>query len=213
MKNTLDVGFPKFKQKDCKNGNREQKKSRPKIENGDILFCNQTEGVLSEAINKVTQTARTTQYTHMGIAEITDKQVFVLHASPQKGVCKEHLSNFLQNGNQSSNASVYRLKPGYQATVPNALKRANVLLGQPYDDTFILENDGFYCSNYIQQVFDMPSIFKLEPMTFKDPHTGEYLEQWEKHYNKLGIEIPEGKLGCNPNGMATSEAIIYIGKL
>jgi hypothetical protein len=33
------------------------------------------------------------------------------------------------------------------------------------------------------------------------------------HYQKLGIHIPEGELGCNPNGLASSEKLERMGVL
>ncbi len=51
----------------------------------------------------------------------------------------------------------------------------------------------------------------LNPMTFKDPETGEFLPTWIEYYEKLGVEIPEGQPGCNPNGLASSDKLIRLG--
>jgi hypothetical protein len=50
-------------------------------------------------------------------------------------------------------------------------------------------------------------------MTFKDPETGKFLPGWIKHYQKLGIPVPEGEPGCNPNGLASSDKLKPIGVL
>jgi len=50
-------------------------------------------------------------------------------------------------------------------------------------------------------------------MTFKDIETNDFHPGWIEHYDKLGIEIPEGLPGCNPNGMAASENLILLGEI
>ena len=50
-------------------------------------------------------------------------------------------------------------------------------------------------------------------MTFKNPQTGEFLAGWVDHYKKLGIPVPEGEPGCNPNGMAASDKIEMTGEV
>jgi hypothetical protein len=48
-------------------------------------------------------------------------------------------------------------------------------------------------------------------MTFKDPATGGYYPGWVDYYAKLGVAIPEGEPGCNPNGMAASAKLECLG--
>ena len=76
-----------------------------------------------------------------------------------------------------------------------------------------MSDPGFYCSEYIYLIFSGDSIFKLNPMTFKDPQSGQLLPGWKEHYNKLGIPVPEGEPGCNPNGLAASEKLENLGML
>ena len=57
------------------------------------------------------------------------------------------------------------------------------------------------------------SVFTLEPMSFKNSETNTFHKGWITHYKNLGIAIPEGKLGCNPNGMANSNALKFIKKI
>lgn len=195
-------------------GNMACNTTESKLQNGDLLFRARTVSALSGAIDKVTQTNKATHYSHIGVVEIVNSQVFVLHAAPEKGVCKETLAKFMaSNSNENIQTDVYRLKPGFQETIPKAIRSANALLGQPYDYTYILESKGFYCSEFVQQIFVSDSVFALEPMTFKDPETKKFFPTWVEHYAKLGVEIPEGKLGCNPNGMATNSAIVFITSL
>jgi len=87
------------------------------------------------------------------------------------------------------------------------------MLGKPYNFSYIMSDSAHYCSEFIFLAFVSDSIFKLEPMTFKDPKTGTFPTAWVEYYQKMGIEIPEGKPGCNPNGLAASEKREQLGKI
>ena len=40
--------------------------------------------------------------------------------------------------------------------------------------------------------------------------TDLFYEGWIIHYNQLGIDIPEGLPGCNPNGMSASDNLVFV---
>lgn len=183
------------------------------LQSGDLLFCSSTSGALSKAIDEVTQTEKETHFSHIGIIELKNDTVWVLHAAPKKGVCRETIGKFLTPDQEEITATVYRLKPNQLETIPAALQKAQTFLGQEYNFSYILEDKGVYCSEYIYEIFAADSVFTLNSMTFKNPQTGEFIAGWIDHYQKLGIPIPEGKPGCNPNGMAASEKIELIGEL
>jgi hypothetical protein len=50
-------------------------------------------------------------------------------------------------------------------------------------------------------------------MTFKKPNSNDFFPAWVEYYKNIGIQIPEGKPGCNPGGISTSDKIKIIGKL
>jgi hypothetical protein len=50
-------------------------------------------------------------------------------------------------------------------------------------------------------------------MTFINPKTGKTDDFWINFYQQKNMEVPEGKLGCNPNGLAGSDKLIKIKKL
>ena len=181
---------------------------------GDLLFAgvrfdNQED--LSSAINEVTQTNKQTNYFHVGITEVHDDTVWVIHAAPGKGVCREQLGKFTDN---SDVVDVYRLKDSYRSFISDALERSRALIGQPYDSVYIMgSGHGYYCSGLIFTLFEGYGVFSLEPMTFKDPQTGEFHPEWVEYYEKMGRAIPEGLPGCNPNGMAASPSLFFAGRL
>ncbi len=187
--------------------------SRTELRSGDILFRGKMNGSLSKAIDEVTQTGQEHHYTHMGIVELTNDTVWVLHAAPEKGVYCELLSDFCLQGEDSVIIGHYRIKNITEVTIKDALTKAHTHLGEAYNYSYIMEDNGYYCSEFVYEIFASDSVFELNPMTFINPATGDFHTGWVEHYQKIGIEIPEGKPGCNPNGMAASERLLFLGEI
>ncbi|WP_430811013.1 MULTISPECIES: YiiX/YebB-like N1pC/P60 family cysteine hydrolase [unclassified Carboxylicivirga] len=180
------------------------------FKDGDILFRGQLDGSLSQAIDAVTQTDSSHHYTHVGVVEVEQDTVWVLHAAPGKGVCKELLADFCRFGQDAVVVGHYRIRGIDSKAVDRALGLANSLLGQPYNYSYLMEDEGYYCSEFVYEVFSGDSIFQLAPMTFIDPSSDSFHDGWVQHYADLGIPVPEGKPGCNPNGMAANESLVFL---
>jgi len=182
------------------------------LQSGDLLFQGKTSSSLSEAIDKVTQTGAETHYSHVGMVEVADNgAVFVLHASPDGGVCRVGLNEFLKPEGDSIQTVLYRLKAPWRPAIGSALVKAHQMLGLPYNFSYVLSDSSHYCSEFVYKAFGNDCIFQLNPMTFKDPQSGEFFPTWVDYYSKLGIAIPEGEPGCNPNGMAASDKLACLG--
>lgn len=179
---------------------------------GDLLFTSSEitadSSRLSDAINEVTQTVLETNYTHMGLVVVENGVVEVIHAAPKKGVCREPLEKFFT---KTASADLFRLKADYQPLISKAVERSAALLGLPYDSLYIMTGEGYYCSSLVYALFEEDEVFKLEPMSFKDPSTGDFHPSWKVHYERLNVDIPEGLPGCNPNGMANSGVLELVG--
>jgi uncharacterized protein YycO len=178
------------------------------LKNGDLLFVTAKQTGLSGAINNVTQKQKNASFDHIGILEKDENQLFVLHAAPKGGSQKQSLKDFLKDqANDGQTVVVYRLKSQYQSTIPAAIGKGNSMLGKPYNFNYILNENSYYCSDFIERAFRKDHIFKLEPMTFIDPKTGKTNEFWMEFYQKKNLKVPEGELGCNPNGLAASDKL------
>lgn len=183
------------------------------LKSGDLLFvaADVTEaGNLDGAIDAVTRTHKQTNFSHVGIVEKRADSLFVVHATAVLGVVRQPLVQFVA---EQSEITVYRLADSLQSLIPNALLRVDSFLGAPYDHAYIMGKGSFYCSGLIYELFKSDSLFQLQPMTFKNPETGEFHSTWIQHYERLGVEIPEGLPGCNPNGMAAAECLHFMGVL
>lgn len=185
--------------------------TKPAIRTGDLLFVDDTSSELTKAINDVTQT-HAANYTHVGICEVIDNEVFVYHASSEKGVLKEPLAEFCAN-RKNSKLDVYRIKDISKDQLEMALQNANNMLGRPYDFAYLYGDEKMYCSELIYEIFEQDSIFKLNPMSFKNAETGEFHETWVRHYEKMDMPVPEGELGCNPNDMSQNKRLEFVKTL
>ncbi len=188
-----------------------QQSTNDQYQSGDILFRGHISSSLSQAIDAVTQTGKEHHYTHMGLVEVTNDTIWVLHAAPEKGVCRELLDTFCLAGEDSIVVGHYRVKNLDEKQVVGALNFANSQLGQAYNYSYIMEDEGYYCSESVYEAFVTDSVFALNLMTFVDPESGAFHPGWIKHYEELGIDIPEGQPGCNPNGMAANERLEFLG--
>ncbi|MNK87152.1 hypothetical protein D3C87_1070820 [compost metagenome] len=184
------------------------------LENGDLLFVPAVETGLSGAINNVTQTEKKTSYDHIGIVKKESDLLYVLHAAPKGGSQKQKLNHFLKEQTKlGQKIDVYRLKEEYQFIIPNSISKAEKLIGKPYNFNYILDENSYYCSDFVERAFRENQIFSLEPMTFIDPKTQKTNAFWTKFYQDKNLQVPEGEPGCNPNGLASSEKLKKVGEI
>ena len=176
------------------------------IENGDFIFVEAENKNLSGAISRVTENNQNISFDHIAIVEKDKNKFYILETSVKNGSHKMKLKKFLTN-NKQSKLVLYRLKTEYKSSMPDAIVTANSLLGKAYNSTYILNENSYYCSDFIERSFRKAHIFELNPMTFINPETGKTDDFWKSFYEKLNVEIPEGKLGCNPNGLSKSPKI------
>ncbi len=208
MMNVLSVIFMVSFMLSCKNAEFSG------LNNGDLLFVTAKETGLSGAINNVTQKQEHASFDHIGIVEKNRDGVFVLHAAPKGGSQKQKVKEFIKDqADEGQKVIVYRLKSPYQNTIPDAIQKAESMLGKPYNFNYILDESAYYCSDFIERAFRKNQIFRLEPMTFVDPKTGTTNAFWQEFYQKKNLKVPEGEPGCNPNGMAASGKLERIKEL
>ena len=133
------------------------------IKTGDVIFREPiTTSQLSEAINEVTQTQKVTNYTHMGICFIENDSVKVIHSDADLGVVIQSLQVFLQPEDSTTYfADVYRINQLESAQASKAISNAKALVGQPYNTTYVFEDEGYYCSELVYEAFKDHQVFQL----------------------------------------------------
>lgn len=191
-----------------------------KLKNGDLIFQEACPSDSDNPIKAVTNSIGDYQFTHVGIVYIDDEdQIFVLEATTPE-VSLTSLSEYLYPEEEKEcypKSVVGRLKPEYQSLIPKALEIGFTLIGKAYDYGYMLNNDQYYCSELIYEIFRQANegkdIFPLNVMTFKSKDTEDTAKGWIEHFNKHNLPIPEGELGINPGAMSRSEVVDLIFEL
>jgi len=171
------------------------------MQTGDLLFLNENKSDMEKAI-----TASTGAYTHVALVECDSADdVWIIEALPEKGVRRisyeqfkrEHLLWF-----SSGICDFYRLTAPFDTAA--VIARAKSFVGKPYDNAFLPDNDAYYCSELIEVVFG--GLFPSKPMNWRDAD-GNLPEYWKKHFEELGVPVPEGVPGTNPTDLSRSRIL------
>jgi hypothetical protein len=186
-------------------------KNDTSVRHGDLLFVGSSGSELGNAITDVTKNDKAKDYSHIAMAFEKGDSIFVIDATTKYGVSVRPIEQFIKEEATSENTiDVFRSQLS-KGQIDAAVQKISPYLGRPYNHAYLLSDTAFYCSQLIHDAFAAYSVFEMEPMTFKSE--GETLEFWKEYYEELGVAIPEGVQGCNPNGMAADEDIIFIGNI
>ena len=183
------------------------------IQEGDLLFQDLDSSPLCDGIEQVTQGYQNMDFSHIGIVIKRNGENYVLEAF--NGVDTITLEKFLfRNVNQKNQPKVVvgRLQNKYQKLIPKAIQHGMTLIGKDYDEEFKINNNKFYCSELIYEMFFVSNknkdFFQLKPMTYKVD--GVTLPIWENYFKTINIPIPENKPGINPGGISISKKLNII---
>ena len=166
------------------------------IKSGDLLFYEDTSG-MGTAVQKSTG-----HYTHVALAERSNDTLWVIDATPRHGVSRHPF--FKNPSDTTSFPAIYRLTVPFDTA--SVIIRAKSLIGKPYDNFFLPDNEAYYCSELIYEIFLDGSgnhLFEAKPMNWRDKE-GKLPEYWQKHFEKLNIPVPEGVPGTNPTDLSKS---------
>lgn len=154
------------------------------LETGDLIFVSENTE-MGQAIQ-----ASTGNYSHVAI--FLDGSIY--HATVEGDVLSQSPKDFFEAG------KVYDLYRYVAIDCPEVKKRAESLLGAPYNASFYPDGDGYYCSQFIAELLP---IFETIPMKFGDEEE-EISPFWEDYYRGLGLAVPLDQPGTNPSQLAQS---------
>ena len=179
---------------------------------GDLVFVTADSSSFDDAIASVTSNEKQCDFSHVGLVHVTDSGIFVIEAIPE-GVAYTPIKSFVEK-NVSTKIRFARLKDEFLQYIPHAIYTAYSHIGEKYDFSFNLTNDTYYCSELVYLAFVAASgdslFFDTPPMTFKTADSKEFYPYWVSYFQDLGIDIPEGQPGLNPNGMSLSEKLYWV---
>ncbi len=186
---------------------------KSRLKTGDLIFQKMNCGELCEAIHAVTEGYKGNDFSHLGLVITENDSVYIIEAAGN-AVRKVTLEQFSKN--TQTTMYIGRVKPKYKNLIPQVIAFSKQQIGVPYDDDYLYDNGKYYCSELIYDAFlhaNGKPFFELMPMTFKQPDSNEFFPAWVNYYNNISVEIPEGKPGCNPGGISTSDKIKIVGTL
>lgn len=159
------------------------------LETGDLIFVSE-----NTEMGQAIQTS-TGHYSHVAIF----LDGFIYHATVEGGVLSQSPEDFFEA------EKVYDLYRYEQIDCPEVKKRAESLLGAPYNASFYSDGDGYYCSQFIAELLP---IFETIPMKFGKGDQ-EISSFWEDYYRGLGLAVPLDQPGTNPSQLAQSPQLQF----
>lgn len=159
------------------------------LETGDLIFVSENTE-MGQAIQDSTG-----NYSHVAIF----LDGFIYHATVEGGVLAQSPEDFFEDGKAYD---LYRY-PGID--LKEVKKRAESLLGSPYNASFYPDGVGYYCSQFIAELL---RIFETIPMKFGDEEE-EISPFWLDYYKELGLAVPLDQPGTNPSQLAQSPLLQF----
>ncbi len=188
-------------------------------EPGDLLFQDLECLDACPAIEAVKLGFHDSRISHVGMFLAVGGVPYVIEAYPPE-VRLTPLAVFLRRSRDRLSRPricVGRLRDPFRRLIPGALAQALALRGLPYDRVYLTGEDAYYCSELVVDAFkranDGEEFFPEEPMSFRDPRTGEILEYWIRYYAFFGRPVPEGEPGSHPATISLSARLSIVARL
>lgn len=159
------------------------------LETGDLIFVSENTE-MGQAIQ-----ASTGNYSHVAIF----LEGSIYHATVEGGVLAQSPEDFFEA------EKVYDLYRYAAIDCPEVKKKAESLLGAPYNASFYPDGDGYYCSQFIAELLP---IFETISMKFGEGEQ-EISSFWEDYYRGLGLAVPLDQPGTNPSQLAQSPQLQF----
>ena len=159
------------------------------LETGDLIFVSENTE-MGQAIQ-----ASTGNYSHVAIF----LEGSIYHATVEGGVLAQSPEDFFEA------EKVYDLYRYAAIDCPEVKKKAESLLGAPYNASFYPDGDGYYCSQFIAELLP---IFETISMKFGEGEQ-EISPFWEDYYRGLGLAVPLDQPGTNPSQLAQSPQLQF----
>lgn len=187
------------------------------LRNGDLIFVglpmdyNAEADSMDAAVVSATGEDNALNLIHVAIAEVRADSVWIIDATIAHGVDRHPLDTFLADFTlRDGSYPEFIVKRVKGVDADAAVNKAKTFCGRAYDMHFLPDNEDLYCSELVQKCYLDASgkpVFESTPMNFRAPD-GSMPPYWEWLFGKLGMEVPQGLPGTNPQKMAESE-IVY----
>ena len=185
--------------------------SARQLRDGDLLFQVNGGSAFATAIHEATGRGGEVSFSHVGMVSVEADGIYVLEAEPERGVHLTPLDDFLSTSacTEDGHPMVLVKRLADSELARRAVLEGKKYMGQPYDKAFLPDNGAMYCSELVYESFlgpDGTHLLQSRPMTFKNEE-GTFPAYWTELFRGLGMEVPEGVEGTNPNDMARDAAL------
>lgn len=190
--------------------------NKQSIQSGDLVFValpfdyKADSTSMDCAISSATAQEGKLNLIHVAIAEVKADSIWIIDATIAHGVDRHPLDTFLKDFTlKDGTYPDFIIKRVKGADGAAAVERAKSYCGRGYDLRFLPDNEELYCSELVQLSYldsDGEQIFRSEPMNWLAPD-GSIPPYWEWLFSKLGMDVPQGLPGTNPQKMSESEAL------
>lgn len=194
-------------------------KKEVRLQSGDLIFVGlpvsyeAETGSMDAAIASATGGQEGLNLIHVAIAEVDADAVWIIDATIAHGVDRHPLDTFLTDFTlKDGSLPAFIVKRVSGVDTQAAVERAKALCGRSYDFHFLPDNEDLYCSELVQLCYlDAAGnqVFDSEPMNWLSPD-GSMPPYWEWLFGQLGMEVPQGLPGTNPQRMAASKRLSEI---
>ncbi|MCM1503770.1 MAG: hypothetical protein NC127_01040 [Muribaculum sp.] len=180
-------------------------------QNGDLAFQISETSEFVKAITDASAQRDSLKFAHVGIIVVDNGENYVLEATPEGGVKLTDLTQYLSESEKIGGKPGVVIKRVTDRDFPieEAVERAKSYMGQEYDWTFLPDNGKMYCSELVYESFIDGvgnHLFKASPMNFRDSN-GDFPHYWTELFDRLGIEIPQGVSGTNPQDLSNETSL------
>ena len=190
-----------------------------RLQNGDLVFVGLSfgydaeTGSVDEAIASATGEKGALNLIHVAIAEVKADSIWIIDATIAHGVDRHPLDTFLRDFTLPDGSYPdFIVKRVKAVDADAAVERAKSFCGRAYDVRFLPDNEDLYCSELVQRCYlDAAGepVFESEPMNFKAPD-GSMPPYWEWLFEQLGMEVPQGLPGTNPQKMSKAACLMDV---
>lgn len=189
--------------------------SHSSFKTGDLIFVGirpsaEDAGNMASAITAATGDAGLSMI-HVGILELDEYGTWVIDATPEHGIARRTLDEFECEFRRDDSSTVFSVMRPDAHNLDEFVANAKKFIGEKYDFTFLPDNDMHYCSELVYDAYKLngASLFDAVPMNFKAPD-GSFPEYWENLFGTLGMAVPQGVPGTNPQDMSQSTLLIPV---
>lgn len=186
------------------------------LRNGDLVFVglpldyDAEGGSMDAAISAATGQEGALNLIHVAIAEVQADSIWIIDATIAHGIDRHPLEVFLKDFTlKDGTYPEFIIKRAKGVDANAAVERAKTFCGRAYDVRFLPDNDDIYCTELVQLSYlddAGKQVFESEPMNFCAPD-GTMPPYWEWLFGKLGMEVPQGLPGTNPQRMAQAPVL------